>query len=221
MERDTWVNWFDAPDSKDWPFQILQGMMITQKVKDSKVGEVIKKFREAGIMNARSLYAASQEQIAKLIFGVGIQNEKARYLKGMARDIIEKHGGKVSLNYKKLLKIKGVGPKIGKITLHTINQVKNPGLPAEEIAIDSHVARMFKALGWTPEKSSDNKAGKDVEKWMSPMEWGDVNTIYGALGQILRDGKARKVLIQLKDTMSVGEKKVLDSLLKAYTIKRK
>ena len=124
MERDTWVNWFDAPDSKDWPFQILQGMMITQKVKDSKVGEVIKKFREAGIMDARSIYGASQEQIAKLIFGVGIQNKKARYLKGMARDIIEKHGGKVPLNYKKLLDIKEVGPKIGKITLHTINQVK-------------------------------------------------------------------------------------------------
>ncbi len=81
-----------------------------------------------------------------------------------------------------------MGRKIGLVTLYEAYRV------TAGIAVDTHLLKIFSALGWVKKFASANKAGLSVERWMPTTEWGRMNEIYAGLGQ----------LIQLRKIITLG-----------------
>src|SRR5579862_9834403 len=76
------------------PFQLLVATILSAQCTDKRVNMVtpalFKKYR-----TARAYAEAPQEQLEKEIQSTGFFRSKARSLRSMAADLVEKHGGKV------------------------------------------------------------------------------------------------------------------------------
>src|SRR5574344_494773 len=81
--------------------------------------------------------------IEKDISTLGLAKNKAKYLKGIATDLIDKYGGVVPQDKISLLSLPGVGIK-------TSNVVRAELFLIPEIAVDTHVDRVSKRLGLCP-----------------------------------------------------------------------
>lgn len=93
----------------------------------------------------RSGYASKMadlpdEKLEKLIYSCGFYKNKARFIKEMSRDLIERFGGQVPDNLEQLRTLSGVGRK-------TANVVYAVGFGGQAIAVDTHVFRVANRLG--------------------------------------------------------------------------
>ena len=176
-ERDKWVDWFDNSWAKEErAFEILVCMLLTNRATDKAVGNVMQTLRLRGLLCVESMSDISRTTLELLIWPVGIQNIKAQNPINMARYLMREEHGIVPAEFKQIKKIRGVGRKIGLVTLYEAYGV-NAG-----IAVDTHLLKIFSALGWVDKKTSANKAGLSVEQWMPAAEWGRMNEIYAGLG---------------------------------------
>jgi endonuclease-3 len=90
--------------------------------------------------DARALAAASPEEIEPQIHSTGFFRWKAKAIVGMARALVELHGGKVPADMGALTALSGVGRKTANVVLgHALGV---PGLP-----VDRHVLRVANRLG--------------------------------------------------------------------------
>lgn len=80
------------------------------------------------------------EKLEKLIYSCGFYKNKARFIKEMSRDLIERFGGQVPDNLEQLRTLSGVGRK-------TANVVYAVGFGGQAIAVDTHVFRVANRLG--------------------------------------------------------------------------
>ena len=90
----------------------------------------------------------SPARIARLIFPVGFYRTKARVIRAISRDLIERFGGAVPDDLDALLTLKGVGRK-------TANLVVTIGFDKPGICVDIHVHRISNRLGFVRTKSPD------------------------------------------------------------------
>jgi endonuclease-3 len=90
--------------------------------------------------DARALAAADQTTLESEIRTTGFFRMKARSLMGMARALVEQHGGEVPADMDALVMLPGVGRKTANVVLgHAMNV---PGLP-----VDRHVLRVANRIG--------------------------------------------------------------------------
>jgi endonuclease-3 len=97
-----------------------------------------------------ALLRLTPRQIERAIYPVGFYRTKARVVRGIARDLIERLGGQVPDTIEDLLTLKGVGRK-------TANLVVTMGYGKPGICVDTHVHRISNRLGYvrtrTPEQT--------------------------------------------------------------------
>jgi endonuclease-3 len=86
--------------------------------------------------------------IEKLIYPVGFYRTKARVIRGLCRDVLERFGGRVPDTIDELLTLKGVGRK-------TANLVVTIGFGKPGICVDTHVHRISNRLGYVRTKTPD------------------------------------------------------------------
>ena len=102
--------------------------------------------------------------------------------------------GRVPRDYTELKDIKGVADKVALVTVHTAF-----GL-TQGIAVDVHMLRIFRELGWYPGfklsyKNERELCRSGVEGWFPFSEWGDMNRVYAGLGQLLNDKESRQLVV--------------------------
>ncbi len=134
------------------PFHILISTILSLRTKD----EVTRQAAARLLGKARSpeeLLLLPEEAIARLIFPVGFYKTKARTVKQICRDLIDKYGGEVPSDLEELLKLKGVGRK-------TANLVLTLGFHKPGICVDTHVHRVSNRLGY----SQDEDPGTDRDR---------------------------------------------------------
>jgi endonuclease-3 len=90
--------------------------------------------------DARALAAATPADLEPIILSTGFFRQKARALTGMARQLVEKHGGEVPADMAALTELPGVGRKTANVVLGHALCV--PGLP-----VDRHVLRVANRIG--------------------------------------------------------------------------
>lgn len=155
------------------PFHILISTILSLRTKD----EVTRVASARLLEKARSpqeLLLLPEEDIARLIFPVGFYKTKARTLRQICRDLIDKYGGKVPGDLEELLKLKGVGRK-------TANLVLTLGFHKPGICVDTHVHRVSNRLGYvktrTPEQTETALRKKlPKEYWI---EYNDLLVTWG------------------------------------------
>jgi endonuclease III len=121
------------------PFELLVATILSAQSTDVRVNQVTPALF-ARYPDARQLAAAEPEAIEPIIMSTGFFRQKSRSIVGMARALVEQHGGTVPADMEALVKLPGVGRKTANVVLgHALGV---PGFP-----VDRHVLRVSNRLG--------------------------------------------------------------------------
>ncbi|PVU98648.1 hypothetical protein BB559_001389 [Furculomyces boomerangus] len=106
------------------------------------------------------------------------------------------YDGKVPENLSQLVKISGVGPKMGILAIQTFQSLEtSKDITPVGIGVDTHVFRISKLLGWA---NKDTKTPEDVRKQLEKLfpktrtYWCEVNKLLVGLGQTVCVAKSPK-----------------------------
>jgi endonuclease III len=120
-------------------FELLVATILSAQSTDQRVNLVTPALF-ARYPDAHALATATATQLEPRIHSTGFFRAKAKALIGMARALVEKHGGQVPADMDQLTELPGVGRKTANVVLgHALGV---PGLP-----VDRHVLRVANRLG--------------------------------------------------------------------------
>jgi endonuclease-3 len=137
----------DARTELDWrnPLELLVATILSAQTTDVRVNQVTRNLFEK-YRTAEDYAAADPTELEKDIRPTGFYRNKARALQGMARALLERHGGEVPRTMAELIALPGVGRK-------TANVVLGNAFGSDEgIVVDTHVRRVSNRLGLTEER---------------------------------------------------------------------
>ncbi len=125
------------------PFELLIATILSAQCTDARVNMVTPGlFRK--YPSPKSLAEADKSDIEKEIRSTGFFHQKAKSVINCSKSIVEKFGGEVPRTMEQLLSLDGVGRKTANVVLG--NAFGIPG-----IAVDTHVRRLSRRLGFTGE----------------------------------------------------------------------
>ena len=124
-----------------------------------------------------ALARAEPEEVEPLIRSIGFHRTKARHIVGAARMLVADFGGEVPRTMEELRLLPGVGRKTANIVLSHAFGI-NVG-----IAVDTHVRRVSKRIGFTGSANPD-VIERDLVALFPPEVWRDINYL------LIRHGRA-------------------------------
>jgi endonuclease III len=140
----------DARTELNWenPLELLVATMLSAQTTDVRVNMVTEKLFEK-YRTAADYAGAAPAQLEEDIRPTGFYRNKARSLQGMARALLERHGGEVPRTMAELVALPGVGRKTANVVLGNAFGVD------EGVVVDTHVRRVSGRLGLTGEKDPE------------------------------------------------------------------
>ena len=133
-------------------YQLLIAVMLSAQTTDASVNKVTP-ILFSKFPTLEDIANASIEELEECIKTIGMYRQKAKHLKSIAFDLVNKYGGKVPSSKEELTSLSGVGNK-------TANVVRAELFNIPEIAVDTHVHRVSRRLYL----ASINDDVNDVEK---------------------------------------------------------
>jgi endonuclease-3 len=121
------------------PLELLVATILSAQCTDERVNLVTPTLFRAH-RSADAYARLKPEALEKVIHSTGFFRAKARSIVGMARALVERHGGEVPRERDALVKLPGVG-------LKTANVVLGNAFGEPAIAVDTHVFRVTQRLG--------------------------------------------------------------------------
>jgi len=127
------------------PLELLIATILSAQCTDKRVNivtpQLFKKYR-----TAQDFANARLPELEEEIKSTGFYRNKAKSITKAAKNIVEKHGGKVPKTIEELITLGGVGRKTANVVLGNAFNI-NTG-----VVVDTHVARLSQRLGLTKEK---------------------------------------------------------------------
>jgi len=121
------------------PLELLVATILSAQCTDERVNMVtpalFKKYR-----NARDYAAADTAALEEEVRSTGFYRAKSRSIVGMAKALIDRHGGEVPKDREALTELPGVG-------LKTANVLLGNAFGEQAVAVDTHVFRVSQRLG--------------------------------------------------------------------------
>ena len=156
--------WPDARCELDFttPFELLVATVLSAQTTDVRVNAVTPElFRRWP--GPAELASVGQEELEEVLRPLGFFRAKASSLRGLAAALLEDHGGEVPADLDALVRLPGVGRKTANVVLG--NAFGGPG-----ITVDTHVGRLARRLGWSPEKDAV-KVERDIAAVLPEERW--------------------------------------------------
>lgn len=145
------------------PLELLVATILSAQTTDVRVNIVTKQlFRQ--YPTARSYAEADIEQVAQVIRTVGCYRNKARNLVLCGQQLCRDYAGQVPQTMEQLVALAGVGRK-------TANVVLSNGFDIPGLAVDTHVKRVSRRLGWTRHDEPE-KIEQQLCQLIQPQRWG-------------------------------------------------
>ena len=126
------------------PFQLLCAVMLSAQCTDKRVNMVTPALFEA-FPTPEVMAKATKEDVLHYVKSVSYPNSKAEHLVGMAKLLMERHGGEVPNDFDALVALPGVGRK-------TANVMLSVAFDKARMAVDTHVFRVSHRIGLVPDK---------------------------------------------------------------------
>jgi len=158
------------------PFRILVGCLLSLRTKDETTGPAAA--RLFGLARTpRAMQRLTVRQIERAIYPVGFYRTKARTIRRLCDDLLERHSGRVPATIEELLELHGVGRK-------TANLVVIQAFRRQGICVDTHVHRITNRWGYVRTRTPD---GTEValRRKLPARHWQEINEILVALGQMI------------------------------------
>lgn len=173
----------DATCSLDFktPFELVIAVMLSAQCTDERVNKVTPNLFEK-YSTPEAIYNMELEELEKIIYPCGFYKNKAKNIKLMAKEILEKHNGNVPNTMEELIKLPGVGRKSANVIM--LEAFDNP----QGIAIDTHAKRILNRLGMS-KNSEPTKIEQDVLKLIPKKYYKDVNHILVWHGRKICDSR--------------------------------
>ena len=156
------------------PFMVLISCILSLRTKDNTTMQASERLFNLA-RKPEGMKALSIQTIEKTIYPVGFYRNKAKAIKNICKDLVEKYNSKVPDAIDELLKFKGVGRK-------TANLVVTIGYGKPGICVDTHVHRVTNRWGYvktkTPEETEFALRKKLPEKY-----WIIINDLLVTFGQ--------------------------------------
>jgi endonuclease III len=144
-------------------FELLVATILSAQCTDERVNmvtpDLLKKYPRP-----QSLAKARQRDVEKIIQSTGFFRNKAKNLIGMARAVVDAHGGEIPRSLDDLVKLPGIGRKTANVVLGTAF-----GIPSG-VVVDTHVKRITRLLGLTTETTPE-KIEQDLMRLLPKKEW--------------------------------------------------
>ena len=120
-------------------YQLIVAVALSAQTTDKSVNLITPALFEK-YPTAADLAVAEVSDVEEYIRRIGMYKTKAKNIVGMAKALVEKHGGQVPEDYDALVDLPGVGRK-------TANVVLSVGFGHQRIAVDTHVFRVANRIG--------------------------------------------------------------------------
>ncbi len=150
------------------PFELLVATVLSAQCTDQKVNEVTPGLF-ARYPNAEALASSDVADVEEAIRPTGFFRQKAATLQGIARNLCDRFGGEVPAVLEDLVALPGVGRK-------TANVVLGEAFGIPGIAVDTHVLRVARRLGWTTE-TDPVKVERDLMARIPEARWTRVSQL--------------------------------------------
>ncbi|HEU5218579.1 MAG TPA: endonuclease III [Gemmatimonadales bacterium] len=130
------------------PYQLLVSTILSAQCTDARVNLVTPAFF-ARFPTPAALAGAEQPEVEDLIRSTGFFRNKAKSLIGMARGLVEDHGGVVPREMEQLRGLPGVGRKTANVILGNAFGIN------EGVTVDTHVTRLSELLRFSRQKTAE------------------------------------------------------------------
>jgi len=148
------------------PFTLLVAVVLSAQTTDKKVNEVTPElFRRAPTPAA--LARLPVREVHELIRQVGLAPAKSKALVGLARLLVDRHGGAVPRTFEELEELPGVGHKTASVVLSQAFGV--PTFP-----VDTHIHRLAERWGLSSGRSVV-ETERDLKRLFPSTAWGKLH----------------------------------------------
>jgi len=156
------------------PFEVLVASLISARTRDEDT-VVLAKRLFARARTPEAMAALAEDEIARLIDRATFPEPKARDIRRLSAEIVERHGGRVPDTMAGLAAFRGVGPKIAALTLgHGF------GVPA--VSVDVHVHRVANRWGYVAARTPEQTMAALEAKLPRPY-WIEINALLVPFGK--------------------------------------
>ncbi len=169
------VPWLETMASrKRDPFKILISCILSLRTQDRTTGQASERlFRLAS--TPEEMARLPVRTIEKVIYPVGFYRVKAKTIRTLSNDILERFHSRVPDEISELLTLKGIGRK-------TANLVVTLGYDKPGICVDTHVHRITNRWGLVKTKTPVETEFA-LRKKLPPEYWKEINGLLVAFGQ--------------------------------------
>jgi endonuclease-3 len=155
----------DARTALDWrnPLELLVATILSAQTTDVRVNAVTPNLF-AKYPTAADYAGAAPTELEEDIRPTGFFRNKAKSLRGMARALVEDHGGELPRTMEDLVALPGVGRKTANVVLGNAFGID------EGVVVDTHVRRLSNRLGFTTQ-SDPEKIERDLMQTVPKRDW--------------------------------------------------
>lgn len=176
-------------------FSLLIAVILSAQATDISVNKVTPNLFKV-YPDAYSLAKADIDHVMEILKTIGLYKNKSKFIIETSKKIVNDFEGKVPQTREELITLPGVGRKTANVVL-----AEGFGIPA--IAVDTHVSRVAKRLGWADEKDSVLEIEKKLMKIIPKDRWAEAHhqiLLLGRYHSTARDTRdIYEVLNELKE----------------------
>ncbi|KOS02222.1 endonuclease III, partial [Paenibacillus polymyxa] len=147
----------------DNAFELTIAVLLSAQCSDQMVNKVTADLFQK-YKSPEDYLAVPLEELEQDIRRIGLYRNKAKHIHNLCRILIDQYGGEIPSEHDQLVKLPGVGRKTANVVVSTAFNV-----PA--IAVDTHVERISKRLGFAGWDDSVLEVEKKLMKRVPRDEW--------------------------------------------------
>jgi len=145
------------------PLELLVSVMLSAQTTDVNVNRVTERLFEK-YRKPEDYLAVEPEELERDIFATGFYRQKARWLRGTMRMLLDDYDGEVPDTLEELVKLPGVARKTANVVASELGRPQG-------IVVDTHVRRLSQRLGLT-KQDDPVKIERDLVKLVPREDWG-------------------------------------------------
>lgn len=145
------------------PFELVIAVLLSAQCTDALVNKVTSKLF-AKYKCPEDYLSVTLEELQNDIRSIGLYRNKAKHIRSLCEILLEQYDGQVPRDRDELMKLPGVGRKTANVVVSVAF-----GIPA--IAVDTHVERVSKRLGFCRYKDTVLEVEKTLMRKIKEEEW--------------------------------------------------